>query len=151
QGNGTFQPALSTNLVVGQSPVAVVVGDFNKDGKLDLAVLVALPQVGANAAEVLLGNGDGTFKPGVNFAVGNGATSLAVGDLNGDGTLDLATADSTGISVLLGKSDGSFQSATHSAAGNTPHSLVLGDFNNDGKLDAAVANSQLQSFSVLLG
>jgi hypothetical protein len=153
QGNGTFQLAPQTNLVIGQSRGALAVGDFNGDGKLDVAVLVALPQLGANAAEVFLGKGDGTFQPGVNYPVGNNSSSsLAVGDFNGDGKLDLATADPTGVSVLLGKGDGSFQSAiTPSPAGTDPHSLVVGDFNNDGKLDAAVANAFNQSFSILLG
>jgi FG-GAP-like repeat/Abnormal spindle-like microcephaly-assoc'd, ASPM-SPD-2-Hydin/FG-GAP repeat len=151
QGNGAFQLAPQTNLVIGQSPSALAVGDFNRDGKLDVAVLVALPQLGANAAEVFLGKGDGTFQPGVNYPVGNGSNSIAVGDFNGDGKLDLVTADETGVSVLLGKGDGTFQSASHSPAGNAPHSLAVGDFNNDGKLDVAVANLELQSFSILLG
>jgi hypothetical protein len=151
QGNGTFQLAPLTNLVIGRSPNGLAVGDFNRDGKLDVAVIVALPQSGASAAEIFLGKGDGTFQPGVNYPFGS-ATSISVGDFNGDGILDLAAIDGGGISILLGKGDGTFQAPIHTAdAGNGPHSLVIGDFNNDGKLDIAVANSELQSFSILLG
>src|SRR6266851_9785152 len=79
-------------------PSSVVVGDFDRDGKPDLAVTNA----GSNTVSVLLGNGDGTFQAARNFPVGSFPRSVAVGDFNGDGTLDLAVANagSNNVSVL---------------------------------------------------
>ena len=65
-------------------------GDFNGDGKPDLAVANS----GSNNVSVLLGNGDGTFQAAVNYAAGNAPNSVAVGDFNGDGKADLAVANS---------------------------------------------------------
>ena len=108
-GDGTFQTAM--NFGVGLNPQSVAVGDFNGDGILDLAVA----NRGNDTVSVLLGNGDGTFRTAVDFGVGGGSfpVSVAVGDFNGDGILDLAVANnssSTG-SVLLGNGDGTFQTA----------------------------------------
>jgi hypothetical protein len=69
----------------GSNPQAVAVGDFNNDGKFDLAVANA----GSNNVSVLLGNGNGTFQPAKTFAVGADPVSVAVGDFNGDGKLDI--------------------------------------------------------------
>src|SRR5215472_1474075 len=74
---------------VGFTPVAKAVGDFNGDGKQDLAVV----NEGSNTVSILLGNGDGTFRPAVNYATGSLPVGVAVGDLNGDGHLDLAVAN----------------------------------------------------------
>jgi hypothetical protein len=95
-GNGTFRSF--TNYLSGWF-VSVAVADFNADGKADLAVVDA----GANHADVMLGNGDGTFQPAYAFAVENGATFVAAKDLNGDGLPDLAVvnAASGNVSVLL--------------------------------------------------
>src|SRR5204862_169275 len=85
----------------GVSPFWVAVGDFNGDGKLDLVT----------EGSVLLGNGDGTFKPAVNFSTGASPISVAVGDFNRDGKPDLAVANRgpDNVSVLLGNGDGTFQ------------------------------------------
>src|ERR1700687_4218540 len=64
---------------VGTSPSAVVVGDFNSDGKSDIAVANS----GSANVSVLLGNGDGTFKDAVNSAAGPSPSALAAGDFNG--------------------------------------------------------------------
>src|SRR5215472_15708938 len=77
----------------GSSPISVAVGDFNGDGKPDLAVANA----NSNNVSVLLGQGDGTFLLAVNYAAGSGPRSLAVGDFNGDGILDLAVAGDSGV------------------------------------------------------
>jgi len=78
------------------------VGDFNGDGKLDIAAANAQ----SDDVSVLLGNGDGTFQAALNFAVGSGPGSVAVGDFNGDGKLDVAVVnhDSGTVSVLLNTS-----------------------------------------------
>jgi FG-GAP-like repeat len=100
-GNGTFQAAV--NYAAGSAPQAVVSADFNGDGKLDLAV--ANQSLGAGPkVSVLLGNGDGTFRPLVGYKAEN-PLSLAVGDMNADGLLDLVVGNNGGgsIQVLPGK------------------------------------------------
>jgi hypothetical protein len=160
QGDGTFQKAVS--YPAGVDPVSVAVGDFNGDGKLDLAV-ANQRDLWANGGgvSVLLGKGDGTFYPAASFPAGENPRSVAVGDFNGDGHLDLAAAgylyagpddyqDQT-VRVLLGKGDGSFLPAVEYAAGTLPWSVAVGDFNGDGKPDLAVANELSANVSVLLG
>jgi hypothetical protein len=143
-GDGTFQPA--ANYTVGQSPstLGLVTGDFNGDGRLDLAVVNSgsLPNY-AGTVSVLLGNGDGTFQPAVNYAVGTMPSAIVAGDFNGDGHLDLAVDnfDDNTVSVLLGNGDGTFQPAANYTVGQRPWGLVTGDFTGDGHLDLAVADA----------
>jgi hypothetical protein len=145
----------------GNQPAAAGVGDFNGDGKPDLAIMDSYQ----NAITVLLGNGDGTFAQGTTiYGVGttpcSSATqasncSMAVGDFNHDGNLDLVETsdfDNT-IIVLLGNGDGTFTPAAGSpiTVGNFPEAVKIGDFNNDGILDLAVANADDNTVSILLG
>jgi predicted dienelactone hydrolase len=140
---------LSSSLDVGGTPTSVAVADFNRDGKLDLAVA----SENSNSISVLLGKGDGTFNATVHYGVGSASESVAVGDFNDDGKVDLAVADvdSQTVSVLLGNGDGTFKAADHYGAGSVPYSLAVGDFNADGKLDIAVTNNGSSNVSVLLG
>jgi hypothetical protein len=167
RGDGTFS-LVPSSPAVGTSPLSVAVGDFNGDGKLELAVVsscpsppVANPPPGYNIVTILLGNGDGTFTPapGSPVPVGNCPYGVAVADFNGDGKLDLAVAnwnDST-VSILLGNGDGTFTPAPGSPvpAPGIPEALAVGDFNGDGKLDLAVANWGLANWpnnvAILLG
>ncbi len=144
-GDGTFQPHV--DYPVGIGPYSVGVGDFNRDGKLDL-VVANYPSV--FTVSVLLGNGDGTFQSQVTYPVGRQPISVAVADLNGDGKLDLAVADFTDgfVSVLLGNGDGSFQPSVEYSTGKVPSTIIIGDFNGDGKLDVATSNYAPGGFNV---
>ncbi|WP_286825470.1 Calx-beta domain-containing protein [Microcystis sp. LSC13-02] len=135
---------------MGITPYSVTVGDFNGDGKSDLAV--ANFGIGSNVS-VLLGTGTGSFGTATNFSVGNSPISVTVGDFNGDGKSDLAVANysSNNVSVRLGTGTGSFGTATNFSVGSGPFSVTVGDFNGDGKSDLAVANRNSNNVSVLLG
>jgi hypothetical protein len=90
---------------------------------------------------VLLGNGNGTFQAAQNFAAASNSFSLSLGDVNGDGSLDLAvTTAFSSVSVLLGNGNGTFQAAQNFATGSSPNSVSVGDVNGDGSLDLVVAN-----------
>jgi len=154
-GNGTggFTAALGSPFPVGAEPQSVAVGDFNGDGKPDLAIANS----GANTVTVLLGNGAGGFTPAPDspFPVGAVPVSVAVGDFNGDGKPDLAIANQSGntVTVLLGNGTGGFTAASGSPfpVGTTPVSVAVGDFNGDGKPDLAIANVGSNNVTVLLG
>ena len=143
-GDGTFQGPLT--FAPGGS---LAIGDFNRDGIRDLAVV----NFGSNTVCILLGKGDGTFRGTPHYAAGPGAWFVAASDFNGDGHLDLATVNiglST-VSILLGKADGTFQKAQDYAVGVNPESLGVGDFNGDGKLDLAVVSTNDSTIRILLG
>jgi hypothetical protein len=130
-------------------------GDFNRDGKLDLAVLNGH----ANSVLILLGKGNGTFRAPRAIRVGPRMISVAVGDLNRDGKLDLvisshASGKPTTISVLLGNGNGTFQAPRSYSLGNAASAyntapVVLADLNGDGRLD--VVTSWGPRIFVLLG
>jgi len=153
-GDGTFQTERS--FVTINYPWFVVVGEFNADGKLDLAV-------NGIVVSVLLGNGDGTFFAAPGVATGTYPSSVAVGDFNADSVPDLAVAgifrdpetlEWIGvITVLLGNGDGTFQPRRAFSAGGSPRAVIIGDFNRDGVPDLAVAISSPgpNGVSVLLG
>jgi len=151
-GDGTFQPQVT--YAVGRDPVSIVTGDFNGDGRTDLAVVNSnMFDIGSGSVSVLLGNGDGTFQPEVTYAVGSVPDGIVSGDFTGDGRTDLAVANSLDdtVSVLLGNGDGTFQPQVTYAVGSFPDAIVAGDFNGDVRTDLAVANEYGNSVSVLLG
>jgi hypothetical protein len=149
KADGTFSSAV--NYAVNANPIGVAVGDFNKDGKLDI---VAISGFGSGAGiSLLLGNGDGTFQPFTFFSTGGELTSIAVGDVNGDGKLDVVMSDngSNVVDVVLGNGNGTFQSPTSYPTASDPRMVIVADFNGDHKLDLATANSGSGTVSVLIG
>jgi hypothetical protein len=152
QGDGTF--ALSgTSPSTGVDPNAVAVGDFNGDGKLDIAVTTG-GAFGSDELTILLGNGDGTFASrSSSLPVGIDAQTITVGDLNGNGTADLAVANwgSDTLTVLLGNGDGTFTPTADSpATGYSPYAAIAADFDGDGVADLAAVNNAGNNVTVLL-
>jgi hypothetical protein len=147
-GNGTFKPGIDT-IVGGKDSqlVGVGVGDFNRDGILDVAVA---NDEGNGDFSILSGKGDGSFVVTQQYSQ-NGVGPIAVGDLRGNGLLDLVVGASP--TVYLGNGDGTFQPGqTYSTA--DAMSLTIADFNGDGKPDLIVADFGTYAngdVSVLLG
>jgi hypothetical protein len=130
---------------------ALAVGDFNGDGRPDVALL----DRSQGKVFIETDNGQGGYTLGSSYSVGNAPSAITAADFNGDGKLDLAVTNSGDgtVSVLLGNGDGTF---TPSAAGtvqvgNAPSALVAVDLNGDGKLDLAVTNAGSGTVSLLLG
>jgi hypothetical protein len=133
---------------VGGNPTAAAVADFNKDGKLDLAVSDLLTKT----VSIFLGNGDGTFTSPSNYGTALNPSSVSAGDVNGDGTPDLVLTSSADnkLIVLLGNGFGGFQSPSLITTGVQPSAAVIADLNGDGLPDVAVPNSASETVSVLL-
>jgi hypothetical protein len=117
-------------------PTSLVVGDFNRDGKLDVAVVNYLPGPPGNVI-IFLGNGDGTFAQGASYAVAQQPFYAATASLRNNGILDLVVGDSLSsyVYVMLGNGDGTFQSPIGYLASGEPSAVGIADFTNDGKLD----------------
>ena len=151
--NGTFGAQTTFPTEDSSESYCVAVGDFNRDGQLDLAV--------ANRASdnigVLLGYGNGTFGTQTTFSTGyhSSPTRIAVGDFNGDGHFDIVVASFVvnTVGVLIGYSNGSFGVHMIVSADNysNPRSVAIGDFNGDNHSDITVANSDTSTVGVLLG
>ena len=149
--------AVKQDVQTGSNPRSVSVGDFNRDGKLDLVVANSV----SNTVSVLLnttapGSATSTFAPKQDFATGTGPVFVTVADLNRDGKLDIAVANinSNTVSVLLnatapGAATPSFAAKQDFPTGDNPLSVAIGDLNGDGKLDLVVANL-IATVSVLL-
>jgi hypothetical protein len=166
QADGTFVAGPSTAAGVSINSnfnaVPMVAGDFNQDGKPDLAITGCLDQTCDNfGLIVLLGKGNGAFQPPL-LLTPLLTFSLAVGDFNGDGKLDLVGATNTCsspdvcnsgfISILLGKGDGTFQAPVNFPfTGTLTDSVMVSDLNHDGKLDVVVASSNCGEFDCPLG
>jgi hypothetical protein len=147
----------------GPAPESVVAGDFDNDGRQDLAVLDGCEtrQCDSHSAvRTLLGNGDGTFTNGPTSPSSQELESsevIAAADFDGDGTLDLAVTNIGinlfgDVSVLLGRGDGSFDAPVpYEVGGSTPVWVAAGDFSGDGSPDLAVSVTTTDSVAILLG
>jgi hypothetical protein len=153
-GDGTFQPA--TSIALEAAPVAVAVGDFNRDGRQDVAAVLNVLPSGTGGVAILLGNGDGTFEQGQILEVGMFPRGIAVGDLRGNGRQDLVvpSLNSGAVSVLLGNGDGTFEPARTVSSGLAnaePIDVAFADVNGDGQQDLVLADSYSNDVSILLG
>ena len=137
-----------------------IVADLNGDGIPDLAA------TGAAGVGVMLGTGDGTFRPRVNFAAGAQSQDLAAGDFNSDGRVDLAVSLNSpefSLALLTGNGDGTFNAPVmfdNTAAQDDSPAIVATDLDNDGRLDVVLAHVlscfvtpcvQARNITVMLG
>jgi hypothetical protein len=155
-GNGTFGASIATTVPYNIGGYAMATGHFNGDNELDVAVSGSFGT--ASQVDILLGNGDGSFRPDGYYPVSLAPYSIAAGRFNGEKVIDLAVGDleASYTSVLLGKGNGTFEQAVDYGTWS-PTWVAAGDLNGDGREDLAVSNSgsptnQLtSSVSVLLG
>ena len=159
--NGATTPTFATKVdfTTGSTPRSVSIGDFNGDGKLDLAVA---NYTNSNNASILLnttatGATTPTFNPKVDFTTGSGSTSVSIGDFNSDNKPDLAVSNQNGasVSILLNTTTNTttptFATKVDFTVGSQATSVSIGDFNGDGKLDLATANTNSSTtVSILL-
>jgi len=142
--------ASAVNYPAGTTPLGVAVGDFNGDGKADLAVT----DRAEDEVAIRLGNGDGTFGAPVNYATNASPRGVAIGDFDRDGDADLAiaNADSGNVSIRLGIGNGTFGSAVSFTTAASPRAVAVGDFDRDGRPDLAMASFIAgNSVSILVG
>ena len=146
-GDGTF--ALAVDYLAGTGAYAVVTGDFNHDGKQD----VAIPNLNESNVSIFLGKGDGTLQGRVDYPVYANPKGLIAGDFNNDGKLDLVSMGLgvNTLSLLLGNGDGTFRSHVDITVTNGVYDVKAGDFNGDGKLDLVVMDYGPAEIEVLLG
>jgi hypothetical protein len=162
QGGGTF--TLRSDSQPRADPVSLALGDLDGDGKLDIVRTNGVEDLGGtpNSISVLLGWGDGAFIPNADYATSSSPGAVALGDLNGDGKLDIVVANHGAASaiesviVLLGRSDGTFSAKVDypsqylAISQHNRISLALGDLNGDGKLDI-IWGPDANYLGVLLG
>ncbi len=155
-GDGGFAP--QTTYTAGENPTAVTVGDFNGDGKLDLAVANygALSWDSTGTVSVLLGQGGGSFGPPASYPAGFGPCSIVAADFYGNGLLDLVETNIGGGSVSLFPNEvaspGTFGARTtyvNNYTNGYPIAAAVGDFNQDGQPDFAYVDNTYDFVNVL--
>jgi hypothetical protein len=155
-GDGTFQWSASYAYSSGSPAASVAVADFDKDGNRDLAVAVNVcAGTCTGGVALLIGDGLGGFHWGGSYSAGGPRASLAVGDFNKDGKVDLAAASGADVRILSGNSDGTFQlTATYPTGAYRPavwgdysYLVAVGDTNGDGNLDLTISNGCAKSIN----
>ncbi len=149
-GNGTFQPGVQ--YATGAKTVSAVVS-ANIDGDANQNIIAANADLLPGQLTILLGNGDGTFRSGLNYSANVNPQAIATADFNCDGKPDLAVANagSNNVTLMLGNGDGTFQTGASFATDNHPIAMVTADFNNDGIADLAIVNAYSGDVTILLG
>jgi hypothetical protein len=145
-GAGGYTAAPPIIYWFGSTFYRMLTGDFNKDGKMDIAASGTLSEPFSQVVSINMGNGDGTFAASVNInitAFGSVPYDLVSGDLNADGNLDLVTvtASTGGFTVLLGNGFGGFNIFGSFSPGTNFDRIALGDFNQDAKQDLVITDS----------
>ncbi len=151
RSDGTF--ASKVDYPVAFTPHRLVAGDFNGDQILDLAVSASTNVTDGGAVSMLLGRGDGTLQPAVSYDTGNNPWSLATGDFNHDGKLDVMfiNGDVNRVSILLGNGDGTFPSYKSYSCSGDAVAIAVVDLNGDGSPDLAMVNQSSNTVSILVG
>jgi hypothetical protein len=158
-GDGAGSLGAPATFAVGFRPDSIVTGDFNGDGNLDLATGNGSNGFGFSTVSILLGDGKGSFSASTSYSLGNQSLtkSIATGDLNADGKLDIVTANQASgtVTILMGNGAGGFGSPTNITVGSSAYFVALSDLNGDGKLDIVVSTGNSSNSSgyitVLLG
>jgi hypothetical protein len=148
-GNGSF--ASTINYHAGLNPWRIISIDLNLDGNMDIVTVNTGTGSTNGDVSVLLGNGTGVFTTAVNYFVGTTPVSIAGGDFNHDGKIDLVVSGIMDTYFLFGQGNGNFNQATTYGLGWTGEASVSGDFNGDGYADVAFIDAQMgANMSVLL-
>ncbi|MBI4905065.1 MAG: VCBS repeat-containing protein [Acidobacteria bacterium] len=145
KGTTTFAPAANFVYNIAADPAGLLVGDFNGDGKRDIAALSMRSAQATGAVQIYLGVGDGTLSSSpLLTSTGKSPSSATAFDFNGDGKLDLAVANAGGSSLMLlfGNGDGTFQTPITLAGGSAfPAAVAAADINKDGRVDLIIGHN----------
>jgi hypothetical protein len=151
--NGTFSTIanFTANIL---TPFELRTADFNNDGNADLVMTNSNWYIQnnpfGNQLTIMLGIGNGSFFPAVNYTVANDSYGILTEDFNSDGKIDIALANGTNLEIMFGTGTGSFTNSTFYSTGGMPQQIVSNDFNMDGHKDIAVA-TQTSNVVILLG
>jgi hypothetical protein len=152
-GDGSFLLGTAYSTGIESLPYGLAIGNFNNDNRLDIAVA----NYESNDIGIFLGHGNEPFASITEYTTGDGSEphSVALGDLNNDGHLDIVVANygTNNVGVLLGHSNTVFDPMMTYPTGtdSAPYSVAVADFNNDHRLDIVVTNSETDNIAVLHG
>jgi hypothetical protein len=162
-GNGGFARAASYSVGPNAQPFGLAIGDVNGDGKPDVVVANAAtdgsdfppPELPGNIS-VLVGDGAGSFAAAVQYSTGpdeGRAQGIALGDITGDGHVDVVVSrpNANAVAVLAGDGSGAFNDVALHAVSVGPAPVAIADVTGDGKLDAIAANAVSANVSILPG
>ncbi|CAF1004333.1 unnamed protein product [Adineta steineri] len=151
-GNGTFASQITIDMGINSRPNAIAINDLNNDTYMDIAVVCS----GTNSIGILLGLGNETFTIPTIYSTGVNSLpqSVAIGDFDNDGTLDIAVSnyDTSSINVFFGYGTGVFanQMTFYTDDDSKPYLITTGDFNNDTRLDIAAVNYDQNYVDIIL-